>query len=317
MCPADKVGPAVHRNISSDPQVRTFPAVTSGVMGLAPMTVTSPGRAPGIQPRIPAQPLLPEDPPRIGGFWLRGRISANGAGLVYAARDDDGHVVAVAMMAEGAADDAAARDRFMHAVDRLPEDVLVAKNSADDEDRAPWVAIADGLDETSPGAAAEPVGVSEAAQRHAAEVLSAVLMDRIPHLGRWRGPDFLHHWDSRRRPGLFRLWPLPWPGALRAASWLALLLALITMMLLMGLAILIAWLLFRNQPQVDPGPMIPQRTTTVTVTPSQSTSTTGPGPTPSTGSPTRVPSTVPTSPGGIPTRLPSSASTPSNPGDRF
>ncbi|HEY3003813.1 MAG TPA: hypothetical protein VGJ44_15810 [Kribbellaceae bacterium] len=291
------------------------------------MTVTdsrhSPATPPGAHPRVPAQPLLPEDPPRIGGFWLRGRVSSNAAGLVYAATDDEGRPVALAMMAEGAADDAAARDRFRHAVDQLPEDVVLDRNGSYDDDRALWVAMPDGRpaagEAGAPADDGAPAGVSEAAREQAAAVLSAVLMDRIPHVGRWRGPDFLHYWDGRRRPGLFRLWPLPWPAILRAASRLALLFSLLTMMLLMGLAILIAWLLFRNQPQVDPGPLVPGRTVTTTVTPSSGqTRTVSPSPTDS-GSPTTRPTTPPSSSSseGIPTRLPSSASTPTNPGDRF
>jgi hypothetical protein len=311
------------------------------------MTLTSPRTQPD-RTQTPVQPLLPEDPPRIGRFWLRGRVTANAAGLVYVARDDDGGVAVIAMMAEGAADDAAARDRFAVAVDNLPAAVVLERNSADDDELALWVAVTDpdattesDEPEATPdhgaeqalrhapdhGAEQAPDDVDEAppeasavAREHAAVVLSAVLMDRLPHMGRFRGPDFLHHWDGRRRPGLFRLWPLPWPAALRTASRLALLLSLLTMMLLMGLALLIAWLLFRNQPEVDPGPIIPNPTgtTTVTVTPSQpSTPTSGPS-SPSTGSPTRGPSS-PTSPsnGPIPTRLPTSGGTPGDPGDRF
>jgi hypothetical protein len=287
------------------------------------MTLTSP-RTQLDRTQTPVQPLLPEDPPKIGRFWLRGRVTANAAGLVYVARDDDGGVAVIAMMAEGAADDAAARDRFAHAVDNLPPAVLLERNSADDDELALWVAVTDpdaeGDESDGPTDDEAPPEAPAVAREHAALVLSAVLMDRLPHLGRFRGPDFLHHWDGRRRPGLFRLWPLPWPAALRTASRLALLLSLLTMMLLMGLALLIAWLLFRNQPEVDPGPIIPNPTgtATVTVTPSQpSTPTSGPS-SPSTGSPTRGPSS-PTSPsnGPIPTRLPSSAGTPGDPGDRF
>jgi hypothetical protein len=306
---------------------RLLPVMTTHVMGLVPMTLTSPRTQPD-RTRTPVQPLLTEDPPRIGRFWLRGRVVANAAGLVYAGRDDDGGIAAIAMMAEGAADDAAARERFAHAVDRLPIAVVLDRNSADDDDLALWVAVTDpdatrsepqSETDSEPESGEVPPEVSPVARGHATDVLSAVLMDRVPHLGRVRGPDFRHHWDGRRRPGLFRLWPLPWPAALRTASRLALLLSLLTMLLLMALALLIAWLLFRNQPEVDPGPVIPNPTgtSTVTVTPSQpSTPTTGPSPTG--GSPSNGPSS-PTSPsnGPLPTRIPSSGGTPADPGDRF
>jgi hypothetical protein len=287
-------------------------------MGLVMMTVTQP-RTSARQVR-PVRPLLPEDPPKVGEFWLRGRLTANAAGIVYAGRDETGRDAAVAMMAEGSADDAAARDRFGHAVDQLPGQAVLARNSADDDDLALWVAVTDpGENQPDPDLDGRPPQVTEVAHEHAARVLSAVLMDRIPHLGRFRGPDFLHHWDGRRRPGLFRLWPLPWPATLRTASRLALILSLLTMLLLMALAILIAWLLFRNQPQVDPGPVIPDPngTATVTVTPS-SPPTSGPGTSPSNGPTTTVPQPTTGPPSsGLPTTIPSSGGPGGDPSDKF
>ena len=287
-------------------------------MGLVLMTVTQP-RTSARQVRQ-VYPLLPEDPPKVGEFWLRGRLTANAAGVVYAGRDETGRDAAVAIMAEGSADDAAARDRFGHAVDQLPGKAVLARNSADDDDLALWVAVTDpGEDQPDPDLDGRPPQVTEVAHEQAARVLSAVLMDRVPHLGRFRGPDFLHHWDGRRRPGLFRLWPLPWPAALRNASRLALILSLLTMLLLMMLAILIAWLLFRNQPQVDPGPIIPDPngTQTVTVTPS-SPQPSGPGTSPTNGPTTTVPrpTTGPPS-SGFPTTIPSGGSPGGDPSDKF
>jgi hypothetical protein len=101
----------------------------------------------------------------------------------------------------------------------------------------------------------------------------------------------------------------------------ALILSLLAMAVIMALAVLIAWLLFRNAPEVDPGPVIPDPsgTTTVTVTPTT--------PPPGTGSPTTGPAsprpsgTTP-SPGGtitgpFSTNSPGDPQTPTNPGDRF
>ncbi|MGR6917639.1 WD40 repeat domain-containing serine/threonine protein kinase [[Actinomadura] parvosata] len=51
-------------------------------------------------------PLLPGDPPRIGGYWLAGRLGAGGQGVVYEAYDDAGTRVAVKVL------HAEARDRF-------------------------------------------------------------------------------------------------------------------------------------------------------------------------------------------------------------
>jgi hypothetical protein len=269
---------------------------------------------------IPATlPLQPEDPPRVGDFWLRARLGANAAGYLYAVSDDSGREAVVAIMTEGSADDAAARDRFVRAVDQLPEDAVLAHNDEDDDDLALWVALGPIREDDGSSSAADE---RQLAERRGEDVLSAVLMDRIPHVGRLRGPDFRHHWESRRRPGLFRIWPLPWPAVLRPASRVALILSLLMMVLLMLVAILIAWLLFRNQPVVDPGPVIPTPTGTQTVTvtpttPPPGTSSPTTGGTPSTSPSTTVPSPGATITGPFPTTSPGSSDRPSNPNDRF
>jgi len=257
-----------------------------------------------------ALPLQPEDPPRVGEFWLRGRLGANAAGYLYTASDEAGRNVVVAMMTEGSADDAAARDRFVYAVDDLPEEAVLGHNDADDDDLALWVAVGPIREDDGSSAASDERLIAE---RRGEEILSAVLMDRVPQIGKLRGPEFRHYWESRRRPGLFRIWPLPWPNALRPALRWALAFALLTMALIMVLAVFLAWLLFRHAQPLEPEPVIPTpaNTATVTVTP------TTPPPGTGTGSPSISfsPSPVPT---GIPTTLPTGPSpTGTNPGDKF
>ncbi|MGW7682757.1 hypothetical protein ACWGID_18605 [Kribbella sp. NPDC054772] len=260
-----------------------------------------------------ALPLQPEDPPRVGEFWLRGRLGANAAGFLYAATDDSGRSAVVAMMAEGSADDAAARERFVHAVDDLPEDAVLAHNDSDDDDLALWVAVGPIREDDGSSAVSDERLLAE---RRGEDVLSSVLMDRVPQIGKLRGPDFRHYWENRRRPGLFRIWPLPWPEALRPASRWALALALLTMAVIMALAVFLAWLLFRHAQPLEPEPVIPTPTgtTTVTVTP-----TTPPPGTGSVSPSTGGPSTVSPSPGGTPpTEVPTgSPPTATNPGDKF
>ncbi|MFC9693197.1 hypothetical protein ACFTSF_31905 [Kribbella sp. NPDC056951] len=257
---------------------------------------------------IPAAlPLQPEDPPRVGEFWLRGRLGANAAGYLYTASDERGRNAVVAMMTEGSADDAAARDRFVFAVDSLPEDVVLAHNDEDDDDLALWAAFGPIREDDGSSAATDERLLAE---RRGEDVLSAVLMDRVPQPGRRRGPDFLHYWEGRRRPGLFRIWPLPWPTALRPASWAAIWYALATMLLLMALSLLLAWLLFKDSPPLNPPPVIPTPTNTVTTTITPTTpppDSTGPG-TPTTPDPS----------GSLPTGTPGEPSPSStNPGDKF
>src|SRR5690349_22574758 len=221
-------------------------SATRDVVGLGVMTATEsqtevqPADPPEQRPalEIPeALPLQPEDPPRVGEFWLRGRLGANAAGYLYTASDEAGRNVVVAMMTEGSADDAAARDRFVYAVDDLPEEAVLGHNDADDDDLALWVAVGPIREDDGSSAASDERLIAE---RRGEEILSAVLMDRVPQIGKLRGPEFRHYWESRRRPGLFRIWPLPWPNALRPASRWALAFALLTMALIMVLAVFLA-----------------------------------------------------------------------------
>jgi hypothetical protein len=210
---------------------------------------------------VPVSPLLEEDPPRVGDFWLDARLGANQAGVAFTAHDGDGTPAMVILLSEGAAGDAAARDRLAGVVNRMHIDTVLARGghaqdfgrlgrkyrpedddpvSPDERFAAPWVALAyDG----SPAAAAE-----------AARVLDEVQLATLPQQGQVSGPGFQHYWVDKVRPGLARLWPLPWPGRYDRAGWRTILVSWLLMVLLAALAVLIAILIFRNQPPQAPPP---------------------------------------------------------------
>lgn len=236
---------------------------------------------------VPVSPLLPDDPPRVGEFWLDARIGAAQSGVAYTAHsgmsadlrsngmsadlrsdgmstdlrsdgtDDRGAMVIV--LSQGAAADAAARDRLAGVVNDMHIDTVLARGGhgqdfgrlgrkyvGDDDDPnapaegllAPWVALAyDG----TPAAAAE-----------AARILDEVQLATLPPQGMPSGPDYQHYWQDRVKPGLVRLWPLPWPGRHDRAGWVTILVSWLLMLLLAALAVLIAILIFRNQPPQTP-----------------------------------------------------------------
>jgi hypothetical protein len=208
---------------------------------------------------VPVSPLLPDDPPRVGAFWLDARIGAAESGVAYTAHDDDGRGAMVIVLSEGAAADAAARDRLAGVVNDMHIDTVLARGGhgqdfgrmarkyvADDGDPvppeggllAPWVALAyDG----SPAAATE-----------AARILDQVQLATLAPQGPPSGPDYQHYWQDRVKPGLVRLWPLPWPGRYDRAGWKTILVSWLLMLLLAALAVLIAILIFRNQPPQTP-----------------------------------------------------------------
>ena len=208
---------------------------------------------------VPVSPLLPDDPPRVGDFWLDARIGAAESGVAYTAHDADGRTAMVIVLSEGAAADAAARDRLAGVVNDMHIDTVLARGGhgqdfgrmgrkyvtdegdpvpPDGTPLAPWVALAyDG----TPAAADE-----------AARVLDDVQLATLAPQGAPSGPDYQHYWQERVKPGLVRLWPLPWPGRYDRAGWKTILVSWLLMLLLAALAVLIAILIFRNQPPQTP-----------------------------------------------------------------
>ena len=212
----------------------------------------------------PLAPLVPDDPRRGGGYWLDARLTASASGVAFVGHDDDNTPAMVVLLGEGAAADAAARDRLAGTVNTLHIDTVLARGgqgqdtgrlghryrAASDDPAgppeappAPWVALAyDG----SPRAVAE-----------ANRILAEVDLSWLPLTGRPAGPDYRLHWVDRVRPGVARTWPLPWPGRHDRAGWLSILLSWLLMMLIMALAVLVAILIFQNSPPQAPPPPVP------------------------------------------------------------
>jgi hypothetical protein len=220
---------------------------------------------------VPVSPLLPTDPPRIGDFWLDARLHATPAGIAFTAhrgtdpsvagQDMTSQPALVILLSEGAAADPAARDRLAGVANAMHIDSVLARGghgqdfgrlarkyvddqgdptAPDDRIVAPWMALAyDG----SPAAAEE-----------AARILDEVELATLAPLGHPAGPGYQHYWIDKVKPGMTRLWPLPWPGRFDRAGWRTILVSWLLMILLAALAVLIAILIFRNQPPQSPPP---------------------------------------------------------------
>jgi hypothetical protein len=217
--------------------------------------------AAGPGPYVPVTPLLPEDPPKVGDFWLDARLSATPAGIAFTGHDAANTPAMVILLSEGAAADAAARSRFAGEINALHIDTVLARGGhgqdtgrlarkfrAGDDDPvtpdgrlvAPWAALVyDG---------------TPAATEQANQILDAVEIATLPPQGAPAGPDYQQYWINRVRPGLARLWPLPWPGRFDRAGWRTILVSWLLMVLLAALAVLIAILIFRNEPPESPPP---------------------------------------------------------------
>jgi hypothetical protein len=226
------------------------------------MTTPQPAGADGDLPRL--SPLWRDDPPRVGDFWLDARLTAAPSGVAYVAHDDQSTSVMLILLSEGAAADPAARDRLAGEIDKLHIDTVLARGGRgqsegrlghrsreeaddpvgpDDPPLAPWVALAyDG---------------SAKALAEADRILATVQLSRLPLQGTPTGPAYRLHWIDHTRPGVSRLWPLPWPGRNDRAGWLSILASWLLMMLLAALAVLIAILIFQQAPQTSPPPPVP------------------------------------------------------------
>lgn len=256
------------------------------------------GQHPGEQtapPRLHAYPLLSDDLPRIDEYWLDARLLAQESGVAYLAHDGDDNATVLVMLAEGAAADPAARDRFAGLVNKLHIDDVLARGgqgqhegrlarayratterpvAPDDIPDAPWVALAfDG---------------SAHATDIAQNMLDEVQLSMLPQQGHPSGPDYQHYRINRVRPGLARIWPLPWPGRTDRAGWVTILISWLLMLLLAALAILIAILVFQNAPKQAPPPPSGQTSSPQSGSPSPQSGSPSPqsgSPSPQSGSP--------------------------------
>ena len=217
----------------------------------------------GVDGPPPLTPLLADDPVRVGDFWLDARLTASPSGVAFVGHDDDNTPVMLLLTSQGAAADAAARDRLAGTVNALHIDTVIARGGrgqdsgrlgmryraasvapdAGGQPQAPWVALA--YD-------ASPRAVGEANR-----ILAEVDLSWLPLQGRPAGPDYRLHWIDSIRPGMVRTWPLPWPGRHDRAGWLSILVSWLLMMLIMAVAVLVAILIFQNSAPQEPPPPVP------------------------------------------------------------
>ncbi|HEU5027806.1 MAG TPA: hypothetical protein VFV01_22995 [Spirillospora sp.] len=208
-----------------------------------------------------SRPLPPGDPAQLGPFRLSARLSESAAGIVFLGVDGEGRRASVAVLNRGAAEDAAARDRFRAAINAAVPGAGGAVRGGDGggapvvaaqpDGPAPWVAT-----------------VYEAGGRGAERFLEPVVLGGSGRRwGRRRGPQFQPHWLGSSEAALARPRAEPVVGPVAAperpperslvAAVLALAAALVVLVVLMAV-------LFSCQPRPkDPPPEPPEPTPSV------------------------------------------------------
>jgi len=216
----------------------------------------------GEPPRL--LPLLPSDPPKVGDFWLDARLTASPSGVAYIGHDAANTSTLLILLSEGAAADAGARDRFAGTVNKLHIDTVVARGGAGQDSGRLGHRFRDESDDPSIGADAPATPwvalAYDASPESAAEadrILSEVDLSMLAEQGTPTGPDYRLHWLDASRPGIARVWPLPWPGRHDRSGWLSILVSWLLMLLLCALAVLIAILIFQNSSTEQPPPPVP------------------------------------------------------------
>ncbi|MGL5406319.1 MAG: hypothetical protein ACRDAX_05965 [Propionibacteriaceae bacterium] len=238
------------------------------------------------------QPLAAGDPARLGDFWLDARLLERPSGIAYTGHGDNETSVVLILLSQGAAADAAARDRFAGSVNKLHIDTVIARGGhgqhegrlghkfrsedddpvePDDMPLAPWVALANDY--------------SLEAIAEADRILSDVDLSKTPLLGKVSGPDYDLHWKDQNRPGFSRIWPLPWPGRYDRAGWSTIIISWLLMLLMALLAVITVIVLFQKSPEQPPPPPVPTTATTPPPPESASPSPQSGSPSPQSGSP--------------------------------
>jgi hypothetical protein len=211
-----------------------------------------------------------QEPSRLGPFELTGRLAETPAGIVYRGVDPHGRQISLAVLNQGAAADAAARDRFRAGI--LAEPLYTRPPAgtapivgAEPEGPTPWVAT-----------------LLEPGTQGAERFLSAVLLGAPPRpaVRRRRGPLFQPHWLGSRDPAFSPPGPVHAPAAGRGI--IGTILAVAALLVLVALLLL---LLFACQP-TQPAPQPPPSPTPASPTPTSQSP--RPSPSPRSPSPSRT-----------------------------
>ncbi|MFC0042686.1 hypothetical protein [Actinomadura rayongensis] len=202
-------------------------------------------------------PLPPGDPGVLGPFRLSARLSESAAGIVFVGVDGAGRRASVAVLSSGAAEDAAARDRFRAAIRAaLPGGPGEPSSSGAASGAAPVVAAQP--DGPAPWVATE----FDTARVGAERFLQAVLLGAGVVEGPRHGPGFRPHWQGSQPalapPPVTAPVTVPGEGGRPERGLVAATLTLVAVLVILGLLLAV---LFACEPKASPPPPPPPEPT--------------------------------------------------------
>ena len=218
-------------------------------------------RGPGAGPAyVPVTPLLPDDPPKVGEFWLDARLGATPAGIAFTAHDAANTPAMVILLSEGAAADAAARAPASRARStrctstRCSHGAAMGKTlvGSPANTAAGTTILLRPTTVWSPRGRRWPTTVRRLQRRRPCGSSTRCRLRRSRRRGVPSGPDYQQYWINRVRPDWRGCGRCLGPAASTAQVGGTILVSWLLMLLLAALAVLIAILIFRNQPPQSP-----------------------------------------------------------------
>lgn len=210
--------------------------------------------------QLELSPLMPNDPVKIGSYWLKARLLEAEAGIAFIGFDKHQTEVMIVQLNPKRGLDPITQSRLAILISRMHADTVIALGGK-------------GLSNTrfqkrycsAPKAPQKITELPWVALSYQGQIASLAEAKRILSIcenlspitdGPNTGPDFQEHQISYRQPWIAKLWPLPWPDKNSRAGILSILSSWLLMLLIMLLALVLAIIAFQHAtPATAPKPI--------------------------------------------------------------
>lgn len=211
--------------------------------------------------QLELSPLLPNDPVKIGPYWLKARLLESESGIAFIGSNETEAENMIIQLKPESGLDPIAQAKLAVLISRMHADTVIAlggKGLADTRfqkrywqaprapqeiPELPWVSL---RYQGEPEAIAEAKRILSACDNLSDHALEADI-----------GPDFQAQSMSSSRSWINRIWPLPWPNKYSRAGVLSILSSWLLMLLIMLVALVLAIIAFQHSAPVTAPKPIP------------------------------------------------------------